>query len=50
MTFLQFQKERSQRGEITLATLGNLVRAIKLFCEMSIWSLSGKKLLGGPLA
>lgn len=31
MSFLQFQKDRSQRGEITPGTLINFVRAIKLF-------------------
>ena len=47
MTFLQFQKERSQRGEITPATLGNLVRAIKLFCEMSDIQIPWKKITRG---
>ena len=40
MIFLQFQKDRTQRGEITPATLGNLVKAIKLFCEMSDLQIS----------
>jgi hypothetical protein len=47
MTFLQFQKDRSQRGEITPATLGNLVRAIKLFCEMSDIQIPWKKITRG---
>ena len=33
--FLQFQKERVEKEEITGATLRNFVKAIKLFCEMS---------------
>jgi hypothetical protein len=44
MTFLQFQKDRTQRGEITAATVGNLVRAIKLFCEMSDIEIPWKKI------
>jgi hypothetical protein len=35
MGFLQFQKERVEKREITGATLRNFVKAIKLFCEMS---------------
>jgi hypothetical protein len=47
MTFLQFQKDRTQRGEITAATVGNLVRAIKLFCEMSDIEIPWKKITRG---
>jgi integrase len=47
MTFLQFQKDRSQRGDITPATLGNLVKAIKLFCEMSDIQIPWKKITRG---
>ena len=47
MIFLQFQKDRSQRGEITPGTLGNLVRAIKLFCEMSDVQIPWKKITRG---
>ena len=32
--FLQYQKERVEREEITGATLRNFVKAIKLFCEI----------------
>jgi hypothetical protein len=35
LQFLQFQKVRVEKGEITGATLKNFVKAIKLFCEMS---------------
>src|SRR5919202_673573 len=33
--FLQFQRQRVEREEITGATLRNFVKAIKLYCEMS---------------
>jgi len=47
MTFLQFQKERSQRGEIAPGTLGNLLKAIKLFCEMADIQIPWKKINRG---
>jgi D-mannonate dehydratase len=47
MVFLQFQKERSRRKEITAATLGNFVKAIKLFCEMSDIPVPWKKITRG---
>jgi hypothetical protein len=45
--FLQFQKERVEREEITGATLRNFVKAIKLFCEMSDIPISWKKINRG---
>jgi hypothetical protein len=45
--FLQYQKERSTKGEITPATLGNFVKAIKLFCEMSDIQVPWKKITRG---
>jgi hypothetical protein len=45
--FLQFQKERVEREEITGATLRNFVKSIKLFCEMSDIPLSWKKITRG---
>lgn len=45
--FLQFQKERVQREEITAATLYNFVKALKLFCEMSDIPVSWKKTTRG---
>ena len=33
--FLQFQKDRVEKEEITGATLRNFIKAIKLFCEMA---------------
>ena len=47
ITFLQFQKERSQRGEIASGTLGNLLKAIKLFCEMADIQIPWKKITRG---
>ncbi len=45
--FLQFQKERVERKEITAATLRNFVKAIKLFCEMSDIQVQWKKITRG---
>ena len=45
--FLQFQKERVERGEITGATLRNYVKAIKLFCEMTDVPVAWKKITRG---
>jgi hypothetical protein len=45
--FLQFQKERVQREEITGATLRNFVKAIKLYCEMSDIPIAWKKISRG---
>ena len=33
--FLQYQKERDEREEITGVTLRDFIKAIKIFCEMS---------------
>jgi hypothetical protein len=46
--FLQYEKERVQRGEITAATLSNFVKSIKLFCEMCDISVPWRKILGVP--
>ena len=40
--FLQYQKERVEKEEITGATLRNFIEAIKLFCEMSDISIQWK--------
>jgi site-specific recombinase XerC len=45
--FLQFQKERVERGEISSATLRNFVKSIKLFCEMTDIDLKWKKITRG---
>jgi hypothetical protein len=41
--FLQFQKERVEKEEITGATLRNFIKAIKLFCEMFDVPIQWKK-------
>ncbi|MGB6674105.1 MAG: hypothetical protein WBE34_16875 [Candidatus Nitrosopolaris sp.] len=41
--FLQFQKDRTQKGEITGATLRNFVKSIKLFCRFQTFQFRGKK-------
>jgi hypothetical protein len=47
ISFLQFQKERTEKGEIASATLSNFVKAIKLFCEMSDITILWKKIARG---
>ena len=42
--FLQYQKERVEKADITGATLRNFVKAIKLFCEMSDILVHGRRL------
>jgi hypothetical protein len=45
--FMQFQRERVEREEITSSTLRNFVKAIKLFCEMSDIAIAWKKINRG---
>src|SRR5947209_7081802 len=45
--FMQFQRQRVEKEEITGATLRNFVKAIKLFCEMSDIPISWKKINRG---
>jgi hypothetical protein len=47
LKFLNFQKNRVEKGEITGATLKNFVKPIKLFCEMSDISVPWKKIARG---
>ena len=47
ISFLQFQKSRVERGQITAATLSNFVKPIKLFCEMSDIEVPWKKITRG---
>jgi integrase len=47
VTFIQFQKERTEKGEITPATLNNFVKALKLFCEISDVTISWKNITRG---
>jgi hypothetical protein len=45
--FLQYQKDRVEKQEITGATLRNFIKAIKLFCEMADISIPWKKITRG---
>jgi hypothetical protein len=47
LEFLQFQKDRVDRGEISPATLRNFVKAIKLFCDMADIEIAWKKITRG---
>lgn len=47
MRFINFQKERVARQEITEATLRNYYKPIKLFCEMNDIQISWKKIAKG---
>ena len=47
ISFLQYEKERVQKEEITAATLSNFVKSIKLFCEMCDISIPWKKITRG---
>lgn len=45
--FLQFEKLRVEKSEITAATLSNFVKSIKLFCEMCEIDIHWKKITRG---
>lgn len=47
LKFIQFQKERVDRKEISRATARNYVKSIKLLCEMSDIPISWKKITRG---
>jgi integrase len=47
LTFLHFQKDRVQKGEITASTLRNFIKAIKLFCDSCDLNIPWKKLMKG---
>jgi integrase len=47
LRFLQFQRGRVEREEITGATLRNYVKAIKLFCDMTDVPIAWKKVTRG---
>ncbi|MGC2668138.1 MAG: hypothetical protein WA220_03015 [Candidatus Nitrosopolaris sp.] len=47
LKFIQFQKERVDRKEISGATARNYVKSIKLLCEMSDIPISWKKITRG---
>ena len=45
--FLQYEKARVEKGEITAATLSNFVKSIKLYCEMCDITIHWKKITRG---
>ena len=47
LKFIQFQKDRVDKKEITAATVGNYVNSIKLFCEMADMPIPWKKITRG---
>jgi hypothetical protein len=47
LEFLQIQKERFNRKEITAGTIRNYVKSIKLFCQMADVSLPWEKITRG---
>ena len=47
LKFIQFQKERFNRKEITAGTIRNYVKSIKLFCGMSDIAINWDKITRG---
>jgi len=47
LKFIQFQKERFNRKEITAGTIRNYVKSIKLFCSMSDITINWDKITRG---
>lgn len=47
ISFLQFQKNRVEKREITAATLSNFVKPIRLFCEMTDIEVPWRKITRG---
>lgn len=47
MRFVDFQKEKSKRGEMAVGTIRNYYKAIKLFCDMNDIHLTWKKITKG---
>lgn len=45
--FISYQVKRSQKGEISLSTIPNYLKAMKLFCEMNDFQVSWKKICRG---
>lgn len=42
--FITYEIQRSQKGEISLSTIPNYLKAMKLFCEMNDIHVSWKKI------
>jgi len=47
LRFVQYQKDRVDKKEITGATVRNYVKSVKLFCEMADMDISWKKITRG---
>ena len=47
LKFLQSQKERVERKEITASTLRNYVKTIKMFCDVTDITIQWKKITRG---
>jgi hypothetical protein len=47
LKFMQFQLDRANKKEITGSTVGNYLKSIKLFCEMTDLSITWKKISRG---
>lgn len=47
LRFMQYQLDRANKKEITSSTIRNYVKSIKLFCEMSDFTISWKKITKG---
>ena len=45
--FISYQVQRAQKGEISLSTIPNYLKAMKLFCEMNDIQVSWKKISRG---
>jgi len=45
--FISYEIQRSKKGEISLSTIPNYLKAMKLFCEMNDISVSWKKISRG---
>ena len=45
--FISYQVQRAQKGEISLSTIPNYLKAMKLFCEMNDINISWKKISRG---
>ncbi len=47
MQYIEFQKEREEKGEIAESTINNYYKSVKLFCEMNDILLNWKKIAKG---
>ena len=47
MQYIEYQKERAEKGEIKESTINNYYKSVKLFCEMNDIILNWKKIAKG---